>query len=57
MEIQIVRADGIWEIQITKNKTTNFILLNKLQMETLYNMVGDELYNEEQGERTINEKP
>ena len=57
MEIRIVRADGIWEIQITKNKTTNFILLNKLQMETLYNMVGDELYNEEQGERTINEKP
>lgn len=57
MDIRIVRADGIWEIQITKNKTTNFILLNKLQMETLYNMVGDELYNEEQGERTINEKP
>ena len=57
MDIRIVRADGIWEIQITKNKTTNFILLNKLQMETLYNMVGDELYNEEQGERTIDEKP
>ena len=57
MEIQIVRADGIWEIQITKNKTTNFILLNKTQMETLYDMVGDELYNEEQGERTIDEKP
>ncbi len=57
MEIRIVRADGIWEIQITKNKTTNFILLNKTQMETLYDMVGDELYNEEQGERTINEKP
>ena len=56
MEIRIVRADGIWEIQITKNKTTNFILLNKTQMETLYDMVGDELYNEEQGERTINEK-
>ena len=57
MEIRIVRADGIWEIQITKNKTTNFILLNKTQMETLYDMVGDELYNEEQGERTIDEKP
>ena len=57
MEIRIVRAEGIWEIQITKNKTTNFILLNKMQMETLYDMVGDELYNEEQGERTINEKP
>ena len=57
MEIRIVRADGIWEIQITKNKTTNFILLNKTQMETLYDMVGDEFYNEEQGERTINEKP
>ena len=57
MEIRIVRADGIWEIQITKNKTTNFILLNKTQMETLYDMVGDELYNEEQGERTINENP
>lgn len=57
MDIRIVRADGIWEIQITKNKTTNFILLNKAQMETLYDMVGDELYNEEQGERTINEKP
>lgn len=57
MELRIVRADGIWEIQITKNKTTNFILLNKTQMETLYDMVGDELYNEEQGERAIDEKP
>lgn len=57
MEIRIVRADGIWEIQITKNKSTSFILLNKLQMEDLYNMVGDELYSEEQGERTIDEKP
>lgn len=57
MEIRIVRADGIWEIQITKNKSTNFILLNKSQMVDLYNMVGDELYSEEQGERAINEKP
>lgn len=57
MEIRIVRADGIWEIQITKNKSTNFILLDKSQMEDLYNMVGDELYSEEQGERTIDEKP
>ena len=56
MEIRIVRADGIWEIQMTNNKSTNFILLNKSQMEDLYNMVGDELYSEEQGERTINEK-
>ena len=48
MEIQIVRADGIWEIQITNNKSTTFILLNKQQLETLYNMVGDELYNEDQ---------
>lgn len=56
MEIQIVRADGIWEIQITKNKSTSFILLDKAQMLDLYNMIGDELYSEEQGERTINEK-
>lgn len=56
MEIRIVRADGIWEIQMTNNKSTNFILLNKSQMEDLYNMVGDEIYSEEQGERTINEK-
>ena len=49
MEIQIVRADGIWEIQITKNKSTNFIVLDKTQMEDLYNMVGDELYSEEAG--------
>ena len=57
MEIQIVRADGIWEIQFTANKSTNFIVLNREQMEDLYNMVGDEIYIEEQGERTINEKP
>lgn len=57
MEIRIVRADGIWEIQMTKNKATNFILLDKTQMLDLYNMIGDELYSEEQGERTINEKP
>ena len=46
MEIQIVRADGIWELQFTENKSTNFIVLNREQMEDLYNMVGDELYNE-----------
>ena len=56
MEIRIVRADGSWEIQITKNKSTSFIVLNKAQMLDLYNMVGDEIYSEEQGERTINEK-
>lgn len=57
MEIRIVRADGIWEIQMTNNKSTNFILLDKTQMLDLYNMIGDELYSEEQGERTIDEKP
>ena len=56
MEIRIVRADGIWEIQMTHHKSTNFILLDKTQMLDLYNMIGDELYSEEQGERTINEK-
>lgn len=57
MEIQIVRADGIWEIQITKNKSTTFILLNKPQMVDLYNMIGDELYSEEQGEKAIAVQP
>lgn len=55
MEIQIVRADGIWEIQFTENKSINFIVLNREQMEDLYNMVGDELYTETQGEKTIGE--
>lgn len=53
MEIQIVRADGIWEIQITKNKSTNFIVLDKTQMVDLYNMIGDELYIEETGLETL----
>lgn len=56
MEIQIVRADGIWEIQITKNKSTNFIVLNRDQMEDLYNMIGYEIYTEAQGEKTIAEQ-
>ena len=53
MDIRIVRADGIWEIQITKNKSTNFIVLDKTQMVDLYNMIGDELYIEETGLETL----
>lgn len=56
MELRIVKVKEGRQLQFISNKSTRFFNITMEQLDILYDLIGEELYNEAQGEKAVDDQ-